>query len=475
MRTHLLGQPIALALLLFTPTAVVAQEDYVILRSFGHLPPFAGGVSPLQKGRDGRLYTRHQTTWHEMALDGTLTPLGETPPIALSMDGGDGFFYYDDGGTFWKLQDGEPPTVFYQVDTSAEGSAIGSAVLGADGHFYGLTGYGAKSSIGTLYRLTRTGVFTTLHIFTVAEGTPAFTQLLRGSDDLLYSTSYDGGVGHGVIHRITYDGTVSPLYTFTGVEGRTPRYGLRQASDGWMYGVTLGSGSLQPTVFKVRSDGMFQVLHTFNDADGPAMAVTSAPMEFSDGNFYGSTLAGIYQMTPAGAIRVLHNAAFSVPSYAGYDRWGAGPNVVEGSDRNLYGTAVNGGPDGNGVLFRLNRQRVRCTNTVTPEWQGDDTYSVLYLLGAVKSVTPALFSTWLVTKYGVQPLWLGVTPPIDPTFAYESQMPFPRIGMVGIFTVVVTATLDVCADWKTEDTGVAGPTAEELTQLLNAHLLRRER
>jgi hypothetical protein len=454
------------AILCLICVPAVAQEDYVILRAFGHLPPFEGGLSLFQKGRDGNLYARHQLTWYRVGLDGTLTDLGGTPPPTISIDGGDGFFYFTDQDLILKFQEGGTPVVVFQHTDASEGQVIGNIIHGEDGHFYGLTRLNGNFGNGTFFRVTRDGVRTYLHSFTLAEGAPDTAQLTQGSDGFFYSTSGQGGAGYGVILRLGSDGSVLPLYTFNGTEGRHPWFGLREATDGWMYGVMTASadGSARASVFKVRPDGAFQVVGTFDAGHYP----NALPTEASDGLFYGSTEFGIYQMTRGGSVRVLHDSAFSSPGWAGGDRWGTGFKVVEGSDGNYYGTASVFGPSGNGVLFRLNRQRVPCTNVVTPIWQGDDTYSVLYLLGAVKSETPALFTTWLVTRYGVTPLWLTVTPAIDPTFAYEMQMPFPRIGNVGVFTLLINSTFDVCADWKTADTGGPGPTIEELKGMLRA-------
>jgi uncharacterized repeat protein (TIGR03803 family) len=81
-------------------------------------------------------------------------------------------------------------------------------------------------------------------------------------------------------------------------------------------------------------------------------------MQASDGKLYGTTPNGggasggvIFQVTTAGAYKVLHNFVAAAPATDGF---GPVAGLVQGSDGYLYGVAPNGGAGGFGTLFRLN-------------------------------------------------------------------------------------------------------------------------
>jgi uncharacterized repeat protein (TIGR03803 family) len=98
-----------------------------------------------------------------------------------------------------------------------------------------------------------------------------------------------------------------------------------------------------------------QTLHQFAEAN-PTQPV-DAPILASDGNFYG-TISGIglvFQRAGCDfqdvARRRHHDPARVAPGPTD----GALPvgSLIQSSDGNLYGVAVNGGIDNNGVVYRL--------------------------------------------------------------------------------------------------------------------------
>jgi uncharacterized repeat protein (TIGR03803 family) len=74
----------------------------------------------------------------------------------------------------------------------------------------------------------------------------------------------------------------------------------------------------------------------------------------SDGNLYGgSTYGGIYnfgmifKITPSGTFSVVHSFGTIVND-------GAFPDVlIQGADGNLYGSALAGGANGGGAIFKI--------------------------------------------------------------------------------------------------------------------------
>ncbi|HVO82778.1 MAG TPA: choice-of-anchor tandem repeat GloVer-containing protein [Terriglobales bacterium] len=185
--------------------------------------------------------------------------------------------------------------------------------------------------------------FTKLYDFGASPGDPAnpFEELFaQGRDANLYSTTRDGGTyGLGTVFRVTPSGIVTVVYNFDGTHGATPFGGLTLGTDGNFYGTTFFGGSGQclgfggGTVFKITPDGDLSTLHNFGD-DGCLPYV--APIEATDGNFYGTTghdsygnHGMVYKMTPSGNVKVLHQ-------FGGYE---VGEGLLQATDGNLYGNA----------------------------------------------------------------------------------------------------------------------------------------
>lgn len=278
----------------------------------------------LVKGKDGHLYgvagyggSGGQGTLFKITTAGVFTTLhsfGTIDANNINSDGAqpateltqasDGTFY----GTTWTGGTSGKGTVFKLVTNgtaagstlttlhsftaldsnkkNADGATPWSAVrLGGDGALYGTTTAGGTGATGTVYRLTTSGVFTTLYSFSAFTGKTVITPkldvnvegawpsgaLLRASDGALYGVADAGGNGGtGSVFRLTTDGTAAgTTYTtlkvfsgFTGTssvtslgvnaDGAHPFAGLMQGSDGNLYGSTVGGGAHGGgTIFKL--------------------------------------------------------------------------------------------------------------------------------------------------------------------------------------------------------------------------------
>ncbi len=117
---------------------------------------------------------------------------------------------------------------------------------GSDGNFYGTTEAGGTNGAGTVFRISPSGIYTTLYSF-VGSPDGAFPEagLVQGSDGNFYGTTLVGGTDNnfGTVFRISPCGIYTNLYTLVGSanEGANPFAGLVQGSDGNFYGTT-GSG-----------------------------------------------------------------------------------------------------------------------------------------------------------------------------------------------------------------------------------------
>ncbi len=239
--------------------------------------------------------------------------------------------------------------------TNTDGtSPFAHLILGNDGALYGTASGGGVGRGGTVFRITASGVLTTLYAFklgtantaesTNAEGNKPVAGLICAKDGNLYGTTQAGGIaGKGTIFKLTTTGEFTTLHFFTGGDGTAPDSGLVQGTDGDIYGTAAVGGRTTlrgdaGTVFKITTAGVFTLLHQFGVSDG---AVPEASLiQDKDGAFYGTTLAGpdrgtVFRITPSGHLTTLHRFSF-------YD--GDSPfDLIQGRDGNLYGTTATVG------------------------------------------------------------------------------------------------------------------------------------
>ena len=233
------------------------------------------------------------------------------------------------------------------------GAAQSGLTQAADGALYGVTDLQGSNTYGTVFRFTRSGGVTTLHIFAPADGGVSRSKLLIGADGALYGTSQTSSANTGTVWRITTQGAFSVLHTFNGNDGRDPAGGLVQDAAGNLYGLTVGGGSLNcGTAYSLSQTGTLTTLFSFtcgSDGNGPQGALTFGP----DGNLYGVTLLGgahnqgtVFRITTGGALTTLYS--FNDSSDGALPQSG----VLLGSDGNFYGTS-SAGATGRGTIFRI--------------------------------------------------------------------------------------------------------------------------
>jgi uncharacterized repeat protein (TIGR03803 family) len=236
-------------------------------------------------------------------------------------------------------------------------------VQASDGNFYGTTGGGGANSRGTVFKITPSGALTTLWSFcsqpSCPDGFGPDSGLVQASDGNFYGTTIyggaytycDGGQGCGTVFKITPSGVLTTIHSFNGGDGNNLEAGLVQASDGNFYGTTAESASGLGTVYKITSSGELTTLHVFNGTDGAYPAAT--PIQGSDGNLYGTTYqwgqyqygGTVFRITPGGTLTTLH-------FFAGPEGRDPEAGLLQATDGNFYGTAY-GGAYGFGTIFRI--------------------------------------------------------------------------------------------------------------------------
>lgn len=333
----------------------------------------------LTAGADGKLYggtaaggANDGGTLFSLAQDGTLTtlyafdPAQARHPSSQLLLAADGSFYGASGSAGDGLAN---PGVVYKLSTAGDFAVVHAFTTpdgvqptaplaqGSGGVLFGTTSSGPH---GTIFQLRRSDFqqVTTLYRFDGTHGDTPRGRLLQAADGSLYGVTSGGGASNqGTVFRYAGDGTLTVLHSFSGGDGSADGSGptgLALGPDGAYYGTTSGGGTTNfGTVFRITAAGDYSVLHTFSGVgahgDGalPQGTLTLGP----DGNFYGTAGAGsstawgaIYQLTPAGAVTVLHQFGSSeaYPS----------DTLTLGADGKLYGTTSRSG-DGSGEVFTL--------------------------------------------------------------------------------------------------------------------------
>jgi uncharacterized repeat protein (TIGR03803 family) len=164
-------------------------------------------------------------------------------------------------GTIYKLSPSGTITALHNFAGWPTDGADPRGVLvqGTDGNFYGTTFSGGANNFGSVFKLTPSGQFTILYSFcSVAgcvDGKNPWVGLIQGTDGNLYGTSQGGAHNAGEIFKVTLTGVLTTLYSFCNVtfcaDGFFPQTPLMQHTNGKFYGVTEsgGANSLNGGVF----------------------------------------------------------------------------------------------------------------------------------------------------------------------------------------------------------------------------------
>ncbi|MGO8674134.1 MAG: choice-of-anchor tandem repeat GloVer-containing protein, partial [Capsulimonadaceae bacterium] len=286
-------------------------------------------------------------------------------------------------GTQFEL---DPAGQLSILDLNTNGvQPAGNFVYGNDGCLYGMYTNGGStlgtglngSGDGKIFRVTPTGVETTLHNFLDGsvpnDGWAPMGPLLLARDGNFYGVTVHGGSttaidpngwGYGTVFRMSPSGTVTILHNFgdgsVPNDGTWPYAALIQASDGKLYGTTAYGGKADlGTVFSITTAGVETVLHQFDDGTTPNDGEQPlAPLlQASDGNFYGTTCSGgsakegtVFRVDASGDLTILHNFADGTVAFDGRVPI---EGLIQATDGNFYGAAQYLGFNGAGTVYRM--------------------------------------------------------------------------------------------------------------------------
>ena len=305
--------------------------------------------------------------------------------LLASCDGGGGTWVTDTASTTstGSTTGTTPPSSSQQTD----GQVPMALIQATDGNFYGVTQGGGTNGVGTFFRLTTAGVETVLYSFAGGTADGAYPWgLIQGSDGNFYGTTKEGGVqtcslpnsggsgtttaACGVLFQVTSTGAESIVYFFTGQsDGSIPTGRLIQAGNGSLYGTAEFGGLVNTScpsgcgvVYQIPPGGAESALYSFKGTAASDGQAPTSVTQGTDGNLYGATISGgpgnfgtIFALTTGGTETVLH-------SFLGTSD-GSSPAaaLIEGADGSFYGTAIFGGTAGAGTIFNVTTAGVETT------------------------------------------------------------------------------------------------------------------
>ena len=278
------------------------------------------------------------------------------------------------------------------------GQPSSGLVLDAQGYAYGTTFQGGSKGGGTVYRISPTGAFEIIYVFSGhPDGKHPQGNVAFDANGNLYGTTVNGGkftscnqgLGCGTVFMLTPPpGGKGPwaetvLYNFAGGanDGQNPKAGVTLDTEGNLYGTTeLGGYQGDPecqeegggcgTVFElVRSESEWTevLLHIFTGTFGDGELSQSGLVFDAAGNLYGTTAVTAFEMSPiegGWTLDVIHYFG------AGDDGNGLAAGMVFDAAGNLYGTAEGGGQASMGVVFELSPDAGGWTETILHNFAG---------------------------------------------------------------------------------------------------------
>lgn len=282
-------------------------------------------------------------------------------------------------GTVFKISTTGTHTVITNL-TGEGGSAAGSALRGgltlSGSQFHAVTSSGGPGNLGAVFKVTTTGVYTSLGaVSPIAGWMPGGAPSVLNSNSLLFPMTSGGTGGGGNVMKVTTSGTVSVEAALGGTLGSAADGAMVQAGADW-YGVAAkGGASARGTMFRYTPGSGAALVSSFVTSGG---SLSEGPLaQGLDGLFYGVSREGgasargtIYRITTAGTRTRL--VSFTGTTGAAPGAKPRGPMVLAG-DGNFYGLAEEGGPNNTGVIFRLTNAGV---------------YSVVSAFGATGARTP---------------------------------------------------------------------------------------
>ncbi len=257
-------------------------------------------------------------------------------------------------------------TVVHSFGHGTDGiEPIGGLAFDTAGNFYGTTLLGGTLANGTVFQGKWSGAgWMVRQIYDFGASSTDAVNAVAGvtidpQGNLYGTTSFGGTFGVGAIYKLTPSSsgwTESILYNFQGTDdGQNPVGGVILDQAGNLYGTTFDGGSNGGgTVYELSPSGTFTVLYSFvGGYGGPYNKLTFD----AQGNLYGFTNAeglygfgSIFKLSPSASgwtLTDLHDFTNGTDGGLPYG------SVAVDASGDVFGTAVTGGSDNQGVIYEI--------------------------------------------------------------------------------------------------------------------------
>lgn len=207
-------------------------------------------------------------------------------------------------GTVFKITGAGSLTILHSFNFTDGANPYAALIQATDGDFYGTTSGGGANGYGTVFKITPSGTLTTIYSFcsqtNCSDGTVPYGGLVQGTDGNFYGTTSTGGGSNdnGTVFRMTPSGVLTTLHSFQSSEndGADPEATLTEATDGQFYGTTRAGGRENGgVIFRISSTGKLANLHSFclySEQCTTGTLPIGGLVQATDGTFYGSTYQG---------------------------------------------------------------------------------------------------------------------------------------------------------------------------------------
>jgi len=273
--------------------------------------------------------------------------------LTLGKDGGLYGVTVTGGSNIYKFNPSSNTVTLIPTPSSTFVWLLHKLVAGSDGALYGSAEFGGTYNNGVIVRYMPGGSFSVIHSFTPAEGSVfvGCGVIASGSDGYLYGiTKYGGANGLGIVFKMNYGGAVIKLRDIAASDGFMPSGPPTVTSDNAvLFPTDQGGPNNSGSIFKIGTNGKsFSILRGF--AANEPNFVNGALLRLTDGKYYGGISGdsgdAIFSLGMDGSYNIVHKLSAA----EGQD---ANAGLVQGTDGLLYGTAIVGGQNNVGTVFRV--------------------------------------------------------------------------------------------------------------------------
>jgi uncharacterized repeat protein (TIGR03803 family) len=256
-------------------------------------------------------------------------------------------------------------TVVHSFGHGLDGNEpVGGVAFDTAGNFYGTTLLGGAYGNGTVYKVTPSGVESVIYSFVGGSDAvnPAAGVTLDAKGNIYGTASEGGAYGYGAVYKLSRSGsawTETVLYSFQNLsDGANPVGGVILDEAGNIYGGTFDGGNNGGgTVYELSPSGgawTMNILYGFTGGYGGAYNKLTFD---SKGNLYGILngesaygFGSVFKLTP-GTSGWTYTDLYDFTGEAD----GGQPycKLAIDANGNIFGTAVIGGTDNQGVVFEI--------------------------------------------------------------------------------------------------------------------------